>query len=59
MCLYAKILFLSDYTKHSLCVPTKTLVRAGLACRLGQCFCLRQRSPPETRTPKTLERKTG
>ena len=22
----------------------------GLACRLGRCFCLRQRSPPETRT---------
>ena len=23
----------------------------SLACRLGQCFCLRQRSPPESRTP--------
>ena len=26
-------------------------LRHFLACRLGRCFCLRQRSPPETRTP--------
>ena len=24
---------------------------SGLACRLGRRFCLRQRSPPETRAP--------
>ena len=23
-----------------------------LACRLGRCFCLRQRYPPDTRTPR-------
>ena len=27
---------------------------AGLACRLGRCFCLRQRCPPDTRTPRHL-----
>ena len=25
----------------------------GLACRLGRCFCLRQRCPPDTRTAMT------
>ena len=27
---------------------------AGLGCRLGRRFCLRQRSPPETRAPQHL-----
>nr|DAZ22840.1 MAG TPA: hypothetical protein [Caudoviricetes sp.] len=25
--------------------------KKSLSCRFGRCFCLRQRSPPETRTP--------
>ena len=28
----------------------RSIVGDGLACRLGRCFCLRQRSPPEIRT---------
>ena len=28
----------------------------GLTCRLGRCFCLRQRCPPDTRTPRHAPR---
>ena len=36
-------------TRPSLCF--RDWWKANLACMLGRCFCLRQRCPPDTRTP--------
>ena len=40
-------------TEGGLCIGCAVLPaqRGLLGCRLGRCFCLRQRCPPDTRTP--------
>ena len=59
--LYARTIGLQvpSYVNHlvqdDLIDPVADVVhRTGLACRLGRFFCLRQRCPPDTRTPKFL-----
>ena len=45
--------------KCGLCIGCAVLPaqRELLGCRLGRCFCLRQRCPPDTRTPPRPPRK--
>ena len=43
-------------TFGGLCIGCAVLPaqRGFLGCRLGRCFCLRQRCPPDTRTPSII-----